>query len=152
MGGTFNPGLRNNPVTSIVNKFSAGSGDGNANLGQRGMKVALSGALDAATYKEMLNVSGAGAISLCMTYAVDATSRTLGLKIVIDGVTVYDCITAACTMANGANVGIGGVVTADNPEVIMGQPVYFLSSLVVSIKWSLAETNKIGLGYRYILT
>ena len=52
----------------------------------------LTGALTAGTYKEILSVTGAGVISLCAGFTADKTTRTVGLKLVVDGITVFDAV------------------------------------------------------------
>lgn len=129
------------PPTSIVNMYSAGGVISAVSLVLLYGKVVLSGALTATVYKEMLAVSGSGCISQCVVYAVDTTSRTMGLKLVIDGVTVFDATSATCTAANAGISALGSGSTL--------QPVFFNTSLSISIKSSLSETNKISVGYLY---
>ena len=152
MGGTFSQFPRS--CTSIVNEFSAGGTalEGADAIGYVGLQV-LSGELTAATYKEMLSVTGAGMIDLAGVQAVNATSRTLGLKIIIDGVTVFDAVSAACTTtgavqwALGRNTMLNGASWTTASDI----PAYFSKSLSISIKSSLNETNKVKVIYKYYL-
>ena len=144
MAGTFNPGGVNASPTLLVNATSDG---GKAPTGYLTATVAdhtLSGALTAATYKEMLAVSGAGVLRYCAVRAVDTTSRTLGIKIVIDGTTVYDAVCTACTAENDG-------LRAFSPETLPMQ-LPFASSLSIQIKSSLSETDKVGLLVDYYTT
>jgi len=71
---------------------------------------------------------------------MDTTSRTIGLKVVIDGVTVFDATTNSLTLTAMGIVAVGGMdLTIVNPE-----EVPFNVSLAVWIKSSLSETDKIG--------
>lgn len=153
MAGTFNPGGLNTPPTSIVNFWSTtGAAPSLALVPLE--KQTLSGALTAATYKELLAVTDSGAIDLCGVYAVDAISRTIGLKVIIDGTTVFDAITSACTEINGSIYALGTTIadSVTSRTVVPSTPVTFNSSLSISVKSSLSEIDKIGLNYRYITT
>lgn len=110
-------------------------------------KLYASGALTATTYKELLAVTGPGVIDLCYAGAGDTTSRTIGLKVVIDGVTVFDAVSAALTDANSGIVAIGTKPAANN--VASGTPRVFNSSLSVSVKSSLNESNLVTLVASY---
>lgn len=142
------------PPKDIQNKASAGGATAistlpyadNTNLNQI---ITLSGALTAATYKEMLTVSGSGVLQLAYVSTVDATSRTVGIKIIIDGTTIFDEITAAIT-AGSSGILAAGMILGEGVLVPVSYP--FHSSLSISIKSSLSETNKIAIGYIYYAT
>jgi len=138
------------PPKSIINGFSAGGTLCTNNISGWYLKTILSGALTAATYKEVLAIVGSGVIDLAAVYAVDATSRTLGLKVEIDGVTIFDAVSSACT-ATGGNIQAIGVMTEVAVNVAL-QPKTFNSSLSISVKSSLTETDKVGLKVLYHTT
>lgn len=149
------------PVTSIVNEFSGGGVKSTlpifvvapAAAGYGICKVALSGALTADTYKELLSISGAGIIDICAAVALDGTTRTIGLKVVIDGVTVFYAVSAAITTAGQGIVAIGITQGYDaNFLYTVPQPCVFSASLSISVKSSLSETDLVQLGYNYRLT
>jgi hypothetical protein len=150
MGGTFNSAGTSAPPTSIVTGFSDGGTALAAALGEFASdsqaKIVLSGALTAATYKEMLAVSGSGVLVCALVQVLDVTERTVGLKCVIDGTTVFDAVSAACTTDNSFMMLMGNAVY----QGYISLP--FNSSLSLSIKSSLSETDKIQIGYAYYLT
>ena len=132
----------------ITNYFSAGGTFGNFDLTLlRNFKSILSGAVTAAVYKEVLSVTGAGVISLAMGYSIDATDRTIGLKIVIDGVTVFDAVTTSFA-AVGRNIQAIGLIGETSLSPVL-EPMVFTSSLSISLKSSLSETDKIALATIY---
>lgn len=111
-------------------------------------KKSLSGSLTANTYKEMVSLSSSGWIRLCGVYCVDGTSRTLGLKIVIDGTTVFDEVSSAITTANAGIMGVGHAsLSSSNYSQSSLEMFRFNSSLSISIKSSITETDKIVLLY-----
>ena len=149
MAGTFNTGGLNAPPKTIVNKFSVGGVTGIA-LGSANNynKVTLSGALTANTYLEMLNVAGSGVLNVAYVYTVDTTSRTVGIKVVIDGVTIFDAISAALTTTTDGIMAVGVSIGGH----IIFEPICYNSSLIIYIKSSISETNKIGVCYGYRTT
>ena len=110
----------------------------------------LSGALTANTLATALSVTGPGVLKWLAQYAMDTTSRTMRLQVIIDGVTVYDATTSACTTADLGQVAVGvanaGGVATYPPHL---EQLTFVSSLVVKVASSLSETDKLGLGYVY---
>jgi len=158
MPGTFNLSGFNAPPKVIINKFSEGGVTPVAigtsvSVFPLGIKMTLSGELVAATYKEIINVAGAGVLHLAFVANQDATERTMGIKIVIDGVTVFDASCAATTA--GPDVGIAAIGTFDNTASILipaSPSVPFNSSLSVQIKSSLNETDNVYLGCNYYTT
>ena len=96
---------------SIVNRFTqAAWGSYSISAGTlRGTIAALSGSMTAATLKTLLNISGTGVNMPQLTFrANDATSRTIRVKITVDGIVVCDSTSAAIT--TGSNGGCGLVV------------------------------------------
>ncbi len=143
----FGSNVKLRPPKSIVNFWSTTGAAASAAIAQKG-KVTLSGALTATTYKELLAVTGPGVIDICGAYAVDVTERTIGLKVIIDGTTVFDAVTAACTTQYGGIYAIGHPVYFGEVNIIP-QPMVFNSTLSVLVKSSLNETDKIGLHHSY---
>ena len=132
------------PCTATVSK--AGSG---ANV-----KAALSGALTAATPKTMLNITGsAGEMAWLSVYAIDGTSRTVRIRVTVDGVTspyAFDSITGTISTADGGIIVIGNLVSATVISII-SLNLKWRSSLLVEIYSSLTETDKLVLQYNYAL-
>lgn len=153
MAGTFNSGGLNAPPTSIVNVCSAGDVqiDFTSAVLDRVGKQTLSGILSANTYKvvPVLDITGAGVLNVAAVYTVDTTSHTVGLIIIIDGKTIFDAVSSTITAAWKGLIGAGimGIGTS-----ILPTPMVFTSSLIVNLKSSNAETDKIGLCHDYHLT
>ena len=153
MPGTFNPGGLNAPPKSIINAASSGGlGFAQSIAPTFDAKKTLSGALTANTYKEIVSVSGPGVISMAAVFTVDATSRAMGIKVVIDGITIFDAASAAEAYANCLMVAIGYITRNDAAGFLASEKIPFNSSLSVSIKSSLAETDKIALLCKYYTT
>lgn len=132
------------PPQSIVNYWTGGGATGllcgpsyNGGLGY------LSGALTADTYASAISVSGRGVLFIASVYAVDATLRTVGIKVIVDGVAVFDEVSATVT---GVNRGIVAIGILNNP-----QPIPYNSSFDIQIKSSLSETDKIGASVAYTI-
>jgi hypothetical protein len=131
-------------ATGIVNAFSDG---GNSvvmgSLADAGKAIA-SGELAATVYKDILTVTDSGVLTLCAAITADGTARTVGLKITIDGTIVFDAVTNSVSATNSGIVGVGayfGATTSGSGWVSGWVP--FNTSLVVSVKSSLDETDKI---------
>ena len=130
---------------SIVNGFSS-SGWTPVLVSVSGGRTLLSGALTAATLKTLLSVSGAGEASSLALTCLDNSSRTLRLRVVVDGVTVFDSTSSSTSAAGGGCVigaGVGGAGVVFNSSSIR-----FLTSLEVQVASSLTETDKLQLAYQ----
>lgn len=126
---------------SIVNGFSS-SGYGPINLSATPGSVRMlnSGALTANTLKTILNVSGAGIFHILGARTNNTTSRTVRMRLTIDGTVVFDS-TSAATM----NPESGGLITGSTSGTtpLPGATVVFNSSAVFEIASSLTETDTI---------
>lgn len=134
-------------TVAIVNSYSTTGVDisaSNITLDiTSGIKQTLSGALTAGVLKDMLTISGSGGeMSQCVLINVDATARTMRLKVVADGYTAFDS-TSASVAATPRGMFAAGYGTADGP------PIKWKTSLVISIASSLSETDKLILGLKY---
>jgi len=138
----------NRATTSIVNAWSssaAAAGLTNVNaLGGSPARAVLSGSMTSATYKTLLSVTGAGECSLLALYTADTTSRTLGLRITVDGVVVATMTTAAIVAANSGLLHAAGLYGGP-------PPIRFNASLLVEALSSVTETDKLTLSYLYNL-
>lgn len=133
------------PASLLVSKDTAGVIEQSVLMAKTEFgKHLLSGALTADTYKTLVTISTRGWLRLCGVYRLDATSRTLGLKIVMDGTTVIDDVDAAATL-NG--LGWFGVGIHDDTFGISQEYIRFNSSLSLQVKSSLSETDKVALVY-----
>ena len=128
------------PPKTLVNGFHAGTAYAilSSNPGE---KIA-SGALSAGVLKTVLSVAGAGAVQLLYARVVDTTSRTLRLRVTIDGTYVFDATTATLTSNNAGMTAIG-YLPASGSEIVTFDSVTFNTSIVVEVASSLSETDKI---------
>ena len=136
-------------TTSIVNRYSAGSlSDALAIAANTGAKEILSGALTADTFATALSISGAGWIDLLYIYTKDATARTIGLKLTLDGTIVFNAVSNAISAGATGMMVVGhrGYDSAAAYWIEKGNQVYFSTSCLVEIKSSLLETDKIAIG------
>jgi len=137
-------GLSRAPI-SIVNRFSAGSVAPVtlANTANSGLKSYASGALTAntlATATGLGQVTGSGKIKFLSFATADTTSRTLRLKLTIDGTSVFDA-TSSATTTSGAGIHAVGFSDAEGtPFQVDG--IFYNSSFKVEIASSLSETDK----------
>lgn len=105
-----------------------------------GSREVLSGALTANTLKTLVSITTGGAIPFLSAYAKNATTRTIRLVVICDGVTVFDATSAAVTAANA------GLMAAGSPGLI-GAPIRFSASCVIQVASSLSETDAVAIGY-----
>ena len=139
-------------IASIVNAFSSGglSKAFPANT-STAAKTYTSGALTANALATILTIpSGRGSVNFAAAYSTDTTSRTIRLKITVDGVSIFDATTDAITTTATGLVGIGALVdSATSYTLPLFQPVRFYSSCLIQIASSLGETNKITTAINY---
>lgn len=128
---------------SIVNAFST-SGWTPTAVSAPGSRLLLSGATTASTLKTLLTVAGAGSVSSLALSTTDPTTRTLRLRITVDGVVAFDSTSIAAGSGGvGCLVGAGLV----GSSAALGEPIRFLTSLVVEVASSVTETDKLQLAY-----
>lgn len=150
----FTGGALGLPPTSIINKWS-GITDPDAfppvNIGFYSPygtgRVLLSGALTSGVYKALLSITGKGVFEYCALSQVDTTSRVLGLKLVIDGVTAYEGF-VRCTVAGAGIVGIG---SSTGNSMGTTQLIPFNSSFVAWVQDDHSASDKVFLNYVYTL-
>jgi hypothetical protein len=130
---------------SIVNAFNMAGATPVSMTGASQTKQTLTGAVTAGVLKTMLSLTGQGAVNILALATVNGTSRTLRMKITIDGVVVFDPGVSAAVVAAGRGIiPVGGISESSvaftlNSSVL--QNVYFNSSLLVEIASSLTETD-----------
>jgi hypothetical protein len=136
-------------TTSIVNGYEAGGLSGATGLAVG--KEALSGALTANTFATIaaLNISGSGEVPMLACYSKDATSRTLRMRVTVDGVVVFNPAASAAITAANAGLYAAGEYKQVSPSNWFGPslPIRFSSSLLVEVASSLTETDKVAVGY-----
>ena len=136
---------------SIVNSFSsagyAAQNVDSVTISNNGAKVVLSGAMTANTLKTVFSkTDGACEMTQFGIATVDSTTRTLRVKITVDGTVAYDY-----TSANIVNSGYG-MCAAGYAKLSYNVPLGVIrsnSSLVIEIASSLTETDKLYIGYAY---
>lgn len=120
-----------------------------------GLKRTLSGATTANNYKNLLSVNGAGVLQFAGCYTNNTTLKTFGLKVVIDGITIYDTTTGVSTNAIARGLVAAGVCYYDGNNAILHghySQMYFNSSLSIDIKSSASsETDGMAILYNYYL-
>ena len=142
-------------TTSIVNSQSTSPCTARFTNSGSGINVisALSGALTAATAKTMLNITGsAGEMAWLALYSADATSRTVRIRVTVDGVTspyAFDSITSAFTNTDYGIIAVGNTTSTSISTLSLN--LKWRSSLLVEIYSSLTETDKLTLAYNYAL-
>lgn len=141
------------PPKTIVNAYSAGGTSTATAAGKyaSGIKTIASGALTAGAYSKILDIAGSGVISFLSAYAADATARTVGLKLVIDGATPFDATSNSVSAAESGVVAVGATFPSA-PLAVALQPMPFNTSMQVWVKSSLSETNKVSADCLYYLT
>ena len=137
------------PTKSIVNHYSSGGVSTGVALSSGAYSNSvdvLSGALTAATLKTLLTVTGGGEVPLLFVRGVDATSRTVRVRVTVDGVVAFDATSSAMTLANDGIIVMGQY---DSSSLINASTnsIKFNTSLVVDVASSLTETNKVTLAY-----
>lgn len=142
-------------TTSIVNGYSsAGVGSVAMNVGVES-KAALTGSLTATVLATILNITGtAGQLSFLAIISADATSRTLRVKITVDGSSVWDFTSAAITTAYNGLPILGyysaGIIGGGTAQMQAHNPtVKFRSSLKIEVASSLTELDKSTVYYKY---
>ena len=140
-------------TSSIVNRFSV-NGYTTIAIASIDAKTTLSGALTANTLATILNITGtSGQMSALAVAAGDATSRTIRVKVTVDGTSVYDFTSAATTTAsNGVSIvgfNTNATVSGGATQMTASTPIKFRSSLKIEIASSLSETDKLTTSYKY---
>ena len=138
------------PPKVMVNGFSVNgwtklsAAAANAN----GLPSVSSGALTAGVLAQVLNITGPGVLEFLSVINNNATSRTMRIKLVIDGVTVLDGTSAALTAAGTACL-VGNLVwISPNPIASLGG-IPFKTSCVLSVASSLTEAAPFNVQYVY---
>lgn len=113
-----------------------------------GTSRALSGAMTANTLKTLLSVTGAGTLNFAGIFANDATSRTMRVKVTIDGVVVVDPgMSPSINVAGLGIVPVGALAGYYDGTYYRASAIpaklSFNSSLLVQYASSLSETDKI---------
>jgi hypothetical protein len=115
-------------------------------LQNQGREV-LSGALTANTLKTLLTVTQAGQMPFLTAYSKDATTRTIRVVVIADGVTVFDSTSGSIGSTNRGCIVAGNHTWVTASGLGQGSPIRWAQSLVVQVASSLTETDKVAIGY-----
>jgi len=128
-------------IASIVNKWSAGGVATTTNQHSvPNCKSYASSSVAANALQTMLSISaGRGALNFVSAYVGNTTSRTVRIKVTIDGTVIFDAATSATTVTNDGMVAIGSYGT--NSLLATFQPVEFKSSCLVEIASSVLNDS-----------
>lgn len=130
-----------------VNNGRVFSGSSNLSGVENFAQQSLSGALTAATYKDVLTLTAPGVIKFAGIRTEDATSRTITIKLTIDGaVALEQSLTTAISLRG--IYAIGQMASVSTGLTIERIP---FNTLTVSLKSSLTETDKLSAFYTYDL-
>ena len=135
-------------VTSLVGTPST-SASMSSVVSRAAATAALSGAMTSATLKTALTITGRGRVNWLELYTNDATSRTLRMKLTLDGTVIRDHTTSAIAATSTGFVGLGVGVYEGGPFTMLFQPLTFTDSLLVEIASSVTETDKASFAYNY---
>lgn len=133
-------------TTSLVGGAAAVAGLNTSVNNSGNIATALSGICSAGVLKTAIQVNGAGRLNLFANYAVDATSRTVRVRVTVEGVIVYDRTSAAITVVGTGLMAVGAPISAGG---VVFQPIDFYTSLLIEIASSLSETDKTTVAYNY---
>ena len=130
----------NGPVASIQNGGASSVGALNTAVAIGNLYTALSGDLGSAgTLATALEATGRGRLLLAGLYTMDATSRTLRMKITVDGVAIIDVTSAAIANSGSGIVPLGSISASLG---ICYHPIDYTASLKIEFASSIDETDK----------
>jgi hypothetical protein len=133
---------------AVINFYSTGGTAAYPGASNHFGRELLSGPLTANTFATVLSATGKGEVPLLSCYTKDGTSRTLRLRVTVDGVVVFNPTATTATTTNGAGIFAAGIpLTGVSGPLIQGAPIRYNSSLLVEVASSLTETDKLAIGY-----
>jgi hypothetical protein len=140
--------------SSIVNGFSSGNPVASfvGNTTTLYNQISLdSGALTANTLQTVLSITGKGRLGFVGARSGNATSRTIRLKITLDGVVAFDSTTPAFSATNQGIIAIGSISFNSGVSTgwIIPSNVYFKTSALVEVASSLTETSLVNVPVMY---
>lgn len=142
-------------VAQIVNAWSSGgSVDAILLSSIKSAKVLSVGSVTAGVLKPVLSIGGSGVINIAAVSAVDATTRTLRLKITLDGNVIFDATSSNSTATGSGIIGIGYLSSASTSvpgivPVVAPQRIEFDKSLKIECASSLTEAAPANLSVNY---
>lgn len=135
------------PVSSIVNYFSDGGvGTGyaiSAGTGNNCLPVFAGGAYTANTLQTIISHTGRGRVNFLTVYQTNGTSRTMRMKVTVDGTVIFDA-TSASALSSGSGMVVVGTMTTSSAVF---QPIDYQESLLIEVASSLSEAAaNVGIG------
>lgn len=131
---------------SVINAWSSGGVNAGAAYAYDSRQI-NTGIVVAGVLKEMLSIAGRGIVTFCSVESMDATLRQLRLKVVADGVTVFDATGVAATNLRAGLIATGkGEYGTATPDF----GIVFNSSFSASIASSLSENSLSTFHYKLI--
>lgn len=131
------------PVATIVNYYSSGGVNSAAALtagAAANCKLEVSGSLTAATLATAYSLTGRGRLNLFAVYTMDATPRTIRVKITIDGTVVFDATSSSISNSGYGVVPVG--VLSGTTGSLAFQPIDFQTSCLIEYASDLTESGK----------
>jgi hypothetical protein len=108
-------------------------------------QTALSGATTAATLKTAYSATGKGRINFFGVYTNDTTSRTIRIKVTVNGSSViYDKTSGALAGARAGHSAIGAVSVNVSGSPVSFQPIDYTNGILIEFASSLTETDKLS--------
>lgn len=109
-----------------------------------------SGAVTATTLKNILSITGSGGqLDMLAVASANGTSKTMTLRVVVDGVEIFNGATATVA-ATHSFVLLGGVISG-TPTHLLPDPIEWTSSLLIQYTSSVTETDGANISYAYKL-
>lgn len=137
-------------VASVVNKNSTSSAGVTVSSASN-VKILAAATLVAGTLQTALTIpSGRGTLNICHAQTSNATSKSVRLKVTIDGRVIFDSTSSVAT--NSAVTAVGFLTINENSTptyMITGQPIAFKSSLLVEVASSVTEATGINTMVNY---
>lgn len=138
------------PPATIVNAFSAGGVATDFSMAASAtntlVEVQAPGAYTANTLQTIISHTGRGRVNLLNVYTKNATSRTLRLKLTVDGAVIFDATSSAIESAGFGVQVLGGIDTLGGGPLSY-QPIDYNESLLIEVASSLSEAaSNVGIG------
>lgn len=105
--------------------------------------TALSGAMTANTLKTAYSATGKGRVNFFAVGTNDATSRTIRIKVTVNGASVVFDKTSTALTASGAMATAIGAVQASGSYPTVFQPIDYTNGILIEFASSLTETDKL---------
>lgn len=109
-----------------------------------------SGSVTATTFKNILSVTGSGGqLDMLALTSANATSKTMSLRVTVDGVVVFNGPTS--TVAAAHSFVLLGALINGTPTHLLPDPVTWRSTLLIEYTSSVTETDGANVIYAYKL-